>query len=93
MKAYQPSETLKERLEEGFVSVPDAYKNETLEMAPFLKDVVGPTSVTIEQGVVDEEIARDIERSVAEDTLRREADDFVIDESQFDVNSQQGLQQ
>ena len=91
LKAYQPSETLKERLEEGFASVPDAYKDEVVEMVPFLKDVV--TDVNIEQSVVDEEIARDIEQSIAEDTVRREADDFVIDESQFEVDTQQGLQQ
>lgn len=91
LKSYRPNDALKERLEEGFTSVPD--KDQVVEMAPFLKDVVDSTNVTIEQSVVDEEIARDIERSVAEDTARREADDFVIDESQFDVNSQQGLQQ
>ena len=81
LEAYQPSKALKERLEEGFASVPEDYKDETIEMAPFLKDVVEPTNVNIEQSVVDEEIARDIEKSIAEDTARREADDFVIDES------------
>ena len=93
LEAYRPSDALKERLEEGFVSVPDDYKDETLEMAPFLKDVIEPTNVTVEQSVVDEEIARDIEKSIAEDTACREADSFAIDESQFDVTSQQGLQQ
>ena len=83
LEGYRPNEALKERLEEGFASVPEDYKAETLEMAPFLKDVVEPASLT----------DAEIEKSVAEDTLRREADDFVIDESQFDVNSQQGLQQ
>ena len=83
LEAYRPSSALKERLEESFASVPDAYKDEVVEMAPFLKDVVEPVSLT----------DAEIEQSVAEDTLRREADDFVIDESQFDVNSQQGLQQ
>ena len=52
-------------------------------MAPFLKEVVEPASLT------DAEIAE----TVAEDTARREADSFVIDESQFDINPQQGLQQ
>lgn len=93
LEAYRPSDALKERLEEGFVLVPDDYKDETLEMAPFLKDVIEPTNVTVEQSVVDEEIARDIEKSIAEDTACREADGFAIDESQFDVTSQQGLQQ
>ena len=93
LEAYRPSDALKERLEEGFVSVPDDYKDETLEMAPFLKDVIKPTNVTVEQSVVDEEIVRDIEKSIAEDTACREADSFAIDESQFDVTSQQGLQQ
>ena len=91
LEAYRPSSALKECLEEGFASVPDAHKDEVVEMAPFLKDVVGP--MNIEQSVVDNEIARDIEKSVAEDTARREADDFVIDESQFEATSQQGLQQ
>lgn len=91
LEAYRPNDALKERLEDGFASVPDAYKDEVVEMAPFLKDVV--TDVNIEQSVVDEEIARDIEKSIAEDTACREADSFAIDESQFDVTSQQGLQQ
>lgn len=93
LESYRPNETLKERLEEGFASVPEDNKAETLEMAPFLKTVVEPTNVTVEQSVVDEEIARDIEKSIAEDTACREADSFAIDESQFDVTSQQGLQQ
>lgn len=93
LEGYRPSDALKERLEEGFASVPEDYKDETLEMAPFLKDVIEPTNVTIEQSVVDEEIARDIEKSIAEDTARREVDDFVIDESQFEATSQRGLQQ
>lgn len=83
LEAYQPSEALKERLEEGFASVPEAYKDEVVEMAPFLKEVVEPASLT------NAEIAE----TVAEDTARREADSFVIDESQFDINPQQGLQQ
>ena len=83
LEAYQSSEALKERLEDGFALVPDAYKDETIEIAPFLKEVVEPASLT------DAEIAE----TVAEDTARREADSFVIDESQFDINPQQGLQQ
>ena len=93
LEGYRPSDALKERLEEGFASVPEEYKDEVVEMAPFLKDVIEPTNVTVEQSVVDEEIARDIEKSIAEDTACREADSFAIDESQFDVTSQQGLQQ
>lgn len=91
LEGYRPSDVLKERLAEGFASVPDDYKDETLEMAPFLKDVIEP--MNIEQSVVDEEIARDIERAITEDTARREAEDVAIDESQFDVKTQQGLQQ
>ena len=90
---YRPSNALKERLEDLWETVPVVYRSEALEMAPFLKDVVESTDVNVEQSVIDEEIARDIERAITEDTSRREVDDFVIDESQFEVNSQQGLQQ
>lgn len=83
LEAYRPSRALNDRLEEGFASVPDEYKDEVVEMAPFLKEVIEPASLT----------DAEIEKSIAEDTARREADDFVIDESQFDVTSQQGLQQ
>lgn len=93
LESYQPNEALKERLEEGFASVPEAYKDEVVEMVPFLKNVVGSMDVEIEQSVVDEEITRDIEKSIAEDTARREVDDVVIDESQFDVTSQHCLEQ
>lgn len=48
LEAYRPSDALKERLEEGFASVPDDYKDEVVEMAPFLKDVIEPTNVTVE---------------------------------------------
>lgn len=82
-EGYVLDDDMKERLEKAWGSVPDAYKNETLESAPFLKDVVEPPALT------DAEIAQ----SVAEDTAWREADDFVIDESQFEVNVQKGLQQ
>lgn len=37
--------------------------------------------------------AAEIVKSFDEDDAWREADDFVIDESQFEVKSQQGLQQ
>lgn len=80
---YRPSETLKERLEDAWETAPEAYRNETLELTPFLKDVIAPPSLT------DAEIAE----SFAEDEAWREADDFVIDESQFEVNSQNHLQQ
>lgn len=86
---YRPSEALKERLEDELVF--EDYRDETLDAVPFFAGVYGLAGV--EQSVVDEEIARDIEKSIAEDTARREADDFVIDESQFDVTLQQGLQQ
>jgi len=79
---YRPSETLKERLEDAWESVPEVYRNETLELTPFLKDVIAPAPLT------DAEIAR----SFDEDDAWREADDFVIDESQFEVNSQNYLQ-
>lgn len=48
LEGYRPSSALKERLEEGWMSVPEEYKDETLEMAPFLKTVVGPTIDSLE---------------------------------------------
>lgn len=45
LEAYRPSDALKERLEEGWTSVPEDYKDETLEMAPFLKTVVTSDSL------------------------------------------------
>jgi hypothetical protein len=54
-----------------------------VKRAPFLKDVVEPAPLT----------AAEIVKSFDEDDAWREADDFVIDESQFEVKSQQGLQQ
>ena len=115
LEAYQPSEALKERLEEGFASVPEAYKDETIEMAPFLKDVVGPMidslddedawlyldaqavaedpDAVITEDVDEEKIRREAESWVIDDTPLTVAEDVVIDESQFEVNSQQGLQQ
>lgn len=72
-----------ERLDKAWEKMPEAYQKEALEMAPFLKDVVGPANLT------DAEIVQ----SFDEDEAWREADDFVIDESQFELNSQQGLQQ
>lgn len=121
LEAYQPSSALKERLEEGFASVPDAYKDEVVEMAPFLKDVVGPTSDSLDDEdawlYLDAQAASEdpdavITEDVDEEKIRREAaawviddrelplvgtkmthDDVTIDESQFEINSQQGLQQ
>lgn len=80
---YQLSDMMKERIEKAMARVPEDDKVEAVELAPFLKEVIEPASLT----------AVEIEQSVAEDTAHREADDFVIDESQFDVTSQQGLQQ
>lgn len=80
---YQLSDMMKERIEKAMARVPEDVKVEAVKLAPFLKEVAEPV------GLTDAEI----EQSITEDTLRREADDFVIDESQFDVTSQQGLQQ
>lgn len=80
---YQLSDMMKERIEKAMARVPEDDKVEAVELAPFLKEVIEPA------GLTDAEI----EQSIAEDTARREADDFVIDESQFEVSSQQGLQQ
>ena len=113
LEAYRPSEALKERLEEGFASVPDDYKAETLEMAPFLKDVVGPDSLDDEDAwlYLDAQVASEdpdavITEDVDKDKIRQEADawviddtpvevaeDIAIDESQFEMKTQQGLQQ
>lgn len=54
-----------------------------IKRAPFLKEVVEPAPLT----------AAEIVKSFDEDEAWRDADDFVIDESQFEVKSQQGLQQ
>lgn len=80
---YQLSDMMKERIEKAMARVPEDDKVEAVELAPFLKEFVEPASLT----------DAEIEQSIAEDTARREADDFVIDESQFEVSSQQGLQQ
>lgn len=79
---YQLSDMMRERIETAMARVPEDDKVEAVELAPFLKEVIEPA------GLTDAEI----EQSIVEDTARREADDFVIDESQFDVKSQQGLQ-
>ena len=117
--AYRPNEALKERLEDGFASVPDKYKDEVVEMAPFLKTVVGPDSLDDEDAwlyldaqAVAEDPSAVITEDVDKEKIRREAeswviddrelplvgtnmthDDVTIDESQFEINSQQGLQQ
>ena len=121
LEAYRPSRALKECLEEGFASVPDNYKDEVVEMAPFLKTIVGsePMAVDIVDSLDDEDawlyldaqaVAEDpdavITEDVDEEKIRREAESWVIDdtpltvaedvtidESQFEVNSQQGLEQ
>ena len=115
LENYRPSDMLKECLEEGFASVPEEYKDETIEMAPFLKDVVGPTidslddedawlyldaqaasedpDVVITEDVDMEKIRREADAWVIDETPVEVAGDIAIDESQFEVNSQQGLQQ
>lgn len=82
-ESYQLTDDMKDRLEEAWGTVPAVYKDEALELAPFLKDAITPPPLT----------AVEIAQSFDEDEAWREADDFVIDESQFDVTSQQGLQQ
>ena len=81
-ESYQLTDDMKDRLEEAWGTVPAVYKVEAVELAPFLKEVIEPAPLT------DAEIAQ----SFDEDEAWREADDFVIDESQFEVNSQQGLE-
>lgn len=115
LEGYRPNEALKERLEEGFASVPDDYKDETLEMAPFLKTVIDPTSdslddedawlyldamaaaedpdAVITEDVDTEKIRREVESWVIDETPVDVAGDVAIDESQFEVKTQQGLQQ
>lgn len=111
LEAYRPSDALKERLEEGWTSVPEDYKDETLEMAPFLKTVVGPDSLDDEDAwlyldamaaaegtVVTEDVDKDKIRQeadawVIDDTPVEVAEDIAIDESQFEMKTQQGLQQ
>lgn len=113
LEAYRPSDALKERLEEGFASVPDDYKDETLEMAPFLKTVVMSDSLDDEDAwlYLDAQAASEdpdavITEDVDKDKIRQEADawviddtsvevakDIAVDESQFEMKTQQGLQQ
>ena len=121
LEAYRPNEALKERLEEGFASVPGEYKDEVVEMAPFLKDVVEPMIDSLDDEdawlyldaqAVAEDPSAVITEDVDKEKIRREAeswviddrelplagtnmthDDVTIDESQFEINSQQGLQQ
>lgn len=81
-ESYQLTDDMKDRLEEVWGTVPAAYKDEALELAPFLKDAITPPALT----------AAEIAQSFDDDEAWREADDFVIDESQFEVNSQQGLE-
>lgn len=113
LEAYQPSDALKERLEEGWTSVPEEYKDETLEMAPFLKTVVTSDSLDDEDAwlyldaqaasedpdaVITEDVDKDKIRQeadvwVIDDTPVEVAEDIAIDESQFEMKTQQGLQQ
>ena len=111
LEGYRPSDALKERLEEGFASVPEDYKDETIEMVLFLKTVIDsldnedawlyldalaaaedPDAVIIED-VDTEKIRREAKSWVIDETPLTVAEDVTIDESQFEVNSQQGLQQ
>ena len=113
LEAYRPSDALKERLEEGFASVPEEYKDETLEMAPFLKTVVTSNSLDDEDAwlyldaqaafedpdaVITEDVDKDKIRQeadawVIDETPMKVAEDIAIDESQFEMKTQQGLQQ
>lgn len=113
LEGYRPSDALKERLEDGFASVPEEYKDEILEMAPFLKTVVTSDSLDDEDAwlYLDAQAASEdpdavITEDVNKDKIRQEADawvidetpvevagDIAIDESQFEVDVQQGLQQ
>lgn len=81
-ESYQLTDDMKDRLGEAWGTVPAVYKDEALELAPFLKDAITLPALT----------AAEIVKSFDEDEAWREADDFVIDESQFEVNSQQGLE-
>ena len=81
--SYELSDDMKDRLEDAMARVSENYKADLVKRAPFLKEVVEPAPLT----------ATEIVKSFAEDEAWREADDFVIDESQFEVKSQQGLQQ
>lgn len=109
LEDYRPSDALKERLEEGWTSVPDDYKDETLEMAPFLKTVADSLDdedawlyldamAAAEGAVVTEDVDQDKIRQkadtwVIDDTPVEVAEDIAIDESQFEMKTQQGLQQ
>lgn len=80
---YELSGDMKERLEDAMSRVSENYKADLVKRAPFLKDVIAPAPLT----------AAEIVQSFDEDEAWREADDFEIDESQFDMTPQQGLQQ
>jgi hypothetical protein len=94
LEAYRPNEALKERLEEGFALVPDDYKDEVVEMAPFLKDVVEPMIDSLDdedawlyldaQAVAEDPDAV-ITEDVDEEKIRREAESWVIDETPLTV--------
>lgn len=77
------NDAMQERLDKAWGKMSEAYQKEALELAPFLKEVVEPAPLT----------AAEIAQSFDEDDAWREADDFTIDESQFEVKLQYGLQQ
>lgn len=81
--SYELSDDMKDCLEDAMARVSENYKADLVKRASFLKEVVEPASLT----------AAEIAQSFDEDEAWREADDFTIDESQFEVKSQQGLQQ
>lgn len=90
LEGYRPSDALKERLEEGFASVPEDYKAETLEMVPFLKTVVGSDSLDDEDAwlYLDAMAAAEgavVTEDVDKDKIRQEADAWVIDDTPVEV--------
>ena len=109
LEGYRPGDALKERLEEGFASVPEEYKDETLEMAPFLKvtsdslddedawlylDAMAVAEgAVVTEDVDKDKIRREADAWVIDETPVEVAKDIAIDESQFEMKTQQGLQQ
>lgn len=81
--SYELSDDMKDRLEDAMARVSENYKADLVKRASFLKEVVAPAPLT------DAEIVQ----SFDDDDTWRDADDFTIDESQFEVKPQQGLQQ
>ena len=111
--SYRPDDALKERLVDGWSSVPEDRRDETVEMASFLSDIVGhelldeddaylyldaqavaeDSDAVIKEDVDEEKVRRDAAAWVIDETPLDVANDIAIDESQFDVELQQGLQQ